>query len=250
MGEEKKNGHVVCQLTKKKRKLHECMPAIILRPKLVNLIKQDYPDFVQEGYIGKDEVKKYRRKYMERLLESERGQITDMEQEVIQSLVEHETLAKNPEEMEKEFTIGQRLADEIAAFGGSWVFIIFFAMVIVAWVTLNTVVLIMRPFDPFPFILLNLFLSSLAAFQAPIIMMSQNRKEARDRLRAENDYKVNLKAEIEIRALHEKIDNLMNKQWERLLEIQQLQLDLMEENERTEEVDVVEVEVDDVPEGK
>lgn len=100
---------------------------------------------------------------------------------------------------------------------------------LIAWIVLNAALLLNRGFDPYPFILLNLILSCLAAIQAPIIMMSQNRAEARDRLRAENDYKVNLKAELEIRHLHEKIDHLLRKQYNRLFEIQQIQIELLEE---------------------
>src|SRR2546429_8207496 len=124
-------------------------------------------------------------------------------------------------------TVGERIADRVASFGGSWRFIGIAIAAIVAWLYMNS-----RPgntFDPFPFILLNLVLSCLAALQAPIIMMSQNRSEARDRLRAENDYKVNLKAELEIRHLHEKIDHLLRKQYNRLFEIQQIQIELLEE---------------------
>ena len=117
----------------------------------------------------------------------------------------------------------------MASFGGSWAFIIIFGSVLLAWIVVNSVVLMRRPFDPYPYILLNLILSCLAAIQAPIIMMSQNRQEARDRLRAEHDYEVNLKAEIEIRQLHVKLDQLINHSWHRLLDIQQVQIDLMEE---------------------
>src|SRR5205823_575225 len=116
-----------------------------------------------------------------------------------------------------------------AEFGGSWKFIIVFGAILLGWIVLNALVLLNRAFDPYPFILLNLILSSLAALQAPIIMMSQNRAEARDRLRGENDYKVNLKAELEIRHLHEKIDHLLRRQYNRLFEIQQIQIELLEE---------------------
>jgi uncharacterized membrane protein len=121
------------------------------------------------------------------------------------------------------------LSDKIAEFGGSWKFIITFGGVIVVWVVLNAVLLLDRGFDPYPFILLNLILSCLAALQAPVIMMSQNRAEARDRLRGENDYKVNLKAELEIRHLHEKMDHLLRRQYNRLFEIQQIQIELLEQ---------------------
>src|SRR5438067_8121985 len=121
------------------------------------------------------------------------------------------------------------MSDRIASFGGSWRFIILFGTVLLVWVVLNGVFLMNHGFDPYPFILLNLILSCLAAVQAPVIMMSQNRAEARDRLRAENDYKVNLKAELEIRHLHEKIDHLLRRQYNRLFEIQQIQIELLEE---------------------
>jgi uncharacterized membrane protein len=117
----------------------------------------------------------------------------------------------------------------VASFGGSWRFILVFAAVMVAWMALNTWLLAQEAFDPFPYILLNLMLSCLAAVQAPVIMMSQNRQEARDRARARNDYLVNLKAELEIRLLHEKLDHLLRHQWERLLEIQEIQIELMNE---------------------
>ena len=142
----------------------------------------------------------------------------------------HETLAQDVEaRVPEEASLGERLADQIADFGGSWTFILLFGGVILVWVLINTIVLLGRAFDPYPFILLNLFLSCLAALQAPVIMMSQNRQEARDRLRSENDYRVNLKAELEIRQLHEKLDHLLQHQWQRLMEIQQIQIELMNE---------------------
>jgi CRP/FNR family cyclic AMP-dependent transcriptional regulator len=118
-------------------------------------------------------------------------------------------VARNPNQIiEEKLTFGQRVADRVASFGGSWNFIGLFALALVAWVILNTIILTSHPFDPFPFILLNLFLSMLAALQAPVIMMSQNRQDAKDRVRSEQDYKVNLKAELEIEELHRKLDEL------------------------------------------
>jgi uncharacterized membrane protein len=117
----------------------------------------------------------------------------------------------------------------MAEFGGSWSFLIVFAGVLTLWIVLNAIVLTVRPFDPYPFILLNLVLSCIAAVQAPVIMMSQKRQEAKDRLRSQNDYKVNLKAELEIRQLHEKLDHLLSHQWERMLEVQELQIELIDE---------------------
>ncbi|MBO0452111.1 hypothetical protein IGK47_002012 [Enterococcus sp. AZ007] len=126
-------------------------------------------------------------------------------------------------------TFGQKVADGIAKFGGSWTFIIIFILVLAAWITLNTFPLFFGPFDKFPYILLNLALSCLAAIQAPIILMSQNRQTERDRVEADNDYEVNIKSEVEIHLLHEKIDYLMDLKWQHLIELQQLQIELLQE---------------------
>ena len=136
------------------------------------------------------------------------------------------------DDVERDFsaarTLSERLSDHLATFGGSWMFIIVFGVVLAVWMALN-VMLGGTAFDPYPFILLNLVLSCLAALQAPVIMMSQRRLEARDRLRAQHDYKVNLKAELEIRQLHDKVDHLIVRQWERLAELQQLQIEIMQD---------------------
>lgn len=126
-------------------------------------------------------------------------------------------------------TAGERIADRVAAFGGSWTFILIFTGTLVAWIALNGVLMVARPFDPFPFILLNLVLSMLAAIQAPIIMMSQNRQAAKDRLSAEHDYEVNMKAELEIEQLHSKLDELRERRWAELVEMQQEQIRLLME---------------------
>ena len=121
-------------------------------------------------------------------------------------------------------TLGQKMADKVAAFGGSWFFILIFSGVLILWIFLNTLVFISHPFDPYPFILLNLVLSSVAALQAPIIMMSQNRKEEKEHKRAENDYLINLKGELEIRMLHQKIDSLLKEEIVELIDIQKKQM--------------------------
>lgn len=130
---------------------------------------------------------------------------------------------------EEQLTFGQRLADKIASFGGSWTFILSFLIILVLWVVLNVVILAPHraAFDPYPFILLNLFLSMLASIQAPIILMSQGRQAIRDRLEAEHDYEVNLKAELEIMGLHEKVDELRETKWTELIEMQQEQIRLL-----------------------
>lgn len=157
-------------------------------------------------------------------------QLGEREKKVARYLAERTHISRNvSQDLSEQLTFGQRLADRVAAFGGSWTFISIFAVVLVIWVLLNSFVLITyrESFDPYPYILLNLFLSMLAAIQAPIILMSQNRHAYKDRLSAEHDYEVNLKAEIEIMALHEKIDLLREKQWGELVSIQQEQLGLL-----------------------
>ncbi|MEO5720401.1 MAG: DUF1003 domain-containing protein [Chthoniobacterales bacterium] len=174
--------------------------------------------------------RQFRTEYVKRALQDELGELSTLDQEVVESLQQHELLSENIEhEFARELTFGERLSDRIAEFGGSWRFLITFGFILLGWITLNAYLLSDRGFDPYPFILLNLILSCLAAIQAPVIMMSQNRAQARDRLQAENDYKVNLKAELEIRHLHEKVDHLLRKQYQRLFEIQQIQIELLEE---------------------
>jgi uncharacterized membrane protein len=143
------------------------------------------------------------------LLDLDEGELKPHEKRVIERAVKRLAVSRNINlEMEETLTFGQRLADRVAAIGGSWAFIIGFALVILAWVALNSLILASGAFDPFPYILLNLFLSMLASIQAPVILMSQNRAAIRDRLMATHDYEVNLKAEIEIAALHEKLDQI------------------------------------------
>ena len=201
-----------------------------VRPSLAEFIKSQRESWNPQQFICFGDLGAFRRDYVKRALEDEIGELTSLDQEVIESLREHEVLSENIEkQFERKLTFGERLSDKIAEFGGSWRFILIFCGILVVWIIINGILLATRAFDPYPFILLNLILSCLAALQAPVIMMSQNRSEARDRLRAENDYKVNLKAELEIRHLHEKIDHLLRKQYNRLFEIQQIQIELLEE---------------------
>jgi len=202
----------------------------LIRPSLLDFIQKKVPDFDPHGFICFNDLGGFRREYVKEVLQDEIGELSALDHEVIDSLQQHEILSENiGKEFEQELTFGERLSDRIASFGGSWTFIMIFGVVLFVWIIFNTIVLATRAFDPYPFILMNLILSCLAALQAPIIMMSQNRAEARDRARAENDYKVNLKAELEIRHLHEKIDHLLRKQYNRLFEIQQIQIELLEE---------------------
>jgi uncharacterized membrane protein len=221
---------LVCQVCKKPKSPHGGMLAELIRPSLLEFIKKRMPGFDSKGFICLDDLGDFRKDYVKEVLEDEIGELSALDQEVIESLQQHEILSSDiSKQFERKLTFGERLSDHIAEFGGSWKFLIMFGATLLIWIAINGVILATRAFDPFPFILLNLILSCLAAVQAPIIMMSQNRAEARDRLRAENDYKVNLKAELEIRHLHEKIDHLLRRQYNRLFEIQQIQIELLEE---------------------
>jgi uncharacterized membrane protein len=222
-----------CQICKKPKKLSEVIPAELVSKPVTDIIKKDYPEFSSDGYICFSDLNHFRALYVKNVLETDKGELTILENQVMKSLEEHEILSKNVNvEFDRKSTLGERLADKLAESAGSWKFIIIFAIVLIIWIAINSVVILWRPFDPYPFILLNLVLSCIAAIQAPIILMSQNREEAKDRLRSEYDYRVNLKAELEIRHLHEKIDHLLLNQWQRLLEIQEIQIDLMEELSR------------------
>lgn len=202
----------------------------LVRPAVAEIIKKRNSEWTTSSMLCTECLNLFRSEYVEDALEDERGELSRLDKEVIQSLKEQETVTENLNlAFEKERTLGQYVADRVAAFGGSWTFIIIFFAVLVLWIAVNSAFFLAKPFDSYPFILLNLVLSCLAAIQAPIIMMSQNRLEARDRLRSEHDYQVNLKAELEIRHLHEKLDVLLKHQWQKLLEVQQIQMDLMKE---------------------
>ncbi|MBN1508889.1 MAG: DUF1003 domain-containing protein [Sedimentisphaerales bacterium] len=225
----------VCSICGKSHPRAELISSTLLRPAIVELIRRDHPQWSPQGAICRTDLNQYRSEYVRKILESEKGELTFLEEEVLTSLQQHEVLATNVEaelEEKEKWTLGERLADHMAAFGGSWVFLVCFGTFMTAWIVMNSIVLWRRPIDPYPFILLNLVLSCLAAVQAPIIMMSQNQQEAKDRLRSQHDYQVNLKAELEIRHLHEKIDHMLSHQWERLVEIQEIQIELLSELER------------------
>ena len=224
----------VCQICNKRALASEMMQGGALRQAIVAEIKKTHPKWKNSGYICNDDLDKYRVQYVQNSLQNEKGELSELEQTVLNSMQEQETLSKNiNNEFDSNLTFGQRVADKVAEFGGSWNFIILFCCFLALWTVGNSYLVFhlfhKNPFDPFPYILLNLLLSGVAGLQAPVIMMSQNRQEAKDRLRSEHDYVVNLKAELEIRNLHEKMDHLLNQQWQRLVEIQEIQTDLMEE---------------------
>lgn len=220
----------LCQICGKKNHTEDLIMAHLVRPVVVNIIKRSYPEWSEDGFICADDLNRFRYEYVRSLVEDEKGELSDLEKEVLESISKHEILSTQvDQEYEAQLTLGQHMSDGIAKFGGSWRFIIFFGCVMTIWIVFNSVALLSKPFDPYPYILLNLILSCLAAIQAPIIMMSQNRQESKDRTRAGHDYQVNLKAELEIRQLHQKLDHLLSNQWERLVEIQEVQLELLSE---------------------
>jgi uncharacterized membrane protein len=231
----KKSDMHLCTICGKSFSSRDLVPGAAVRDVISAEIVRDHPDWSPENFICRPDLTRYRTNYVHALLESEKGELTNLEQEVLHSIRDHELLAKNvDEEFNQRWSFGERLADRIATFGGSWTFLICFGVFLTLWIGINSVVLAVHPPDPYPFILLNLILSCLAAIQAPIIMMSQNRQEAKDRLRSQHDYQANLKAELELRHLHDKIDHLLSHQWDRLAQIQEVQLDLLSEIGRKE----------------
>lgn len=191
-------------------------------------ILQQQPFLTPESSIRFTELLNYRLDYIKQLISKDSASMNQVNQEIIEKIRQDQTITHNVNDaLKKKATIGEKAADSIAKFGGSWPFILLFIFILIVWITLNSINWFIKPFDSYPFILLNLALSCLAAIQAPIIMMSQNRQAARDRAEADNDYRVNLKAELEISLLHDKLDFLMANQLQQLLEFQQLQVELI-----------------------
>ena len=222
----KKDNNLNCVVCKKAFAEAELVSFSAVRSITSDMIKADFPDWSDGGYVCKSDLTAYRAKEVQKIIEEEVGELSDLEKEVLESLQRHELLSSNIEEdLEQDRTFGEKLSDKLASFGGSWRFLILFSLFLMIWITINSLVMFWRPADPYPYILLNLLLSCLAAVQAPIIMMSQNRQEQKDRLRSQHDYQVNLKAELEIRLIHEKLDHLLLKQWQRLMEIQATQIE-------------------------
>ncbi|WP_458789620.1 DUF1003 domain-containing protein [Yoonia sp. MH D7] len=187
------------------------------------MISNYLPNWGPCASICQSDLREMRARYVESIMEVERGELSELDREVIESLAKGDVITQSlSENIVENATFGERAADRVATFGGSLFF----------WIALNITGLLFKVIDPYPFILPNLALSSLAAVQAPVIMMSQRRQETKDRLRSENDYRINLKAELEIRQLHEKTDHQMVHQWNKLAELQQIQIDLLEDTAR------------------
>jgi uncharacterized membrane protein len=221
---------VTCQICGNHRTQNNVVPAGSIPESITDVIRKAYPAWSPEGSICTADLNRFRAQYIREILTKEREELSMLEENIERSMKDHELTAKNVNiEFDRQLSFGDKVSDHLADFAGSWTFIALFSGFLLFWIMLNTLILVYRPFDPFPFILLNLFLSALAAVQAPVIIMSQNRQEERDRMNAEHDYQVNLNAEMEIHQLHRKIDHLLINQGERLLEIQKIQVEFMED---------------------
>jgi uncharacterized membrane protein len=223
----KSNLTFISDISKKEFPLADKVSAKTIRNPILALIENDFPDFDKTKFLAIEELNMYREKYISNYLLVEIGELSNLEAKVINSLSEDKSLVSGVEDELGARTVGQKVADQVAGFGGSWKFIILFGVFIMLWIFANIYILLNKGFDPYPFILLNLILSCLAALQAPVIMMSQNRQEEKDRERAKKDYMINLKSELEIRMLHEKLDHLIMHQQEELIEIQKVQIEMM-----------------------
>jgi len=221
---------IICAISNEKCTLDDAVIFGTIVSGFRKFIKKKHPKIKEKDYICKNVLREIRRQYIEDAILKEKGHITIIDKKVVDSILNQESVVRDSE---REFIEGtgfwDGFADKVAEFVGSWKFIFIFCFFIVVWIILNAYILLYQPLDPYPFILLNLVLSCVAALQAPIIIMSQNRKEEKDRIRSQNDYMVNLKAELEIKGLNEKIDYLLQDEWKKLLEVQRLQLDILEE---------------------
>jgi uncharacterized membrane protein len=218
-----------CPVCREPRRPREIIHGDLVSGPLCKVIQDAHPEWSDQDVICLPCVNHFRARYVADALEAQMGELSSLDEEVVKSLREHELVSENLNvESDSQKTLGQRVADRVAGFGGSWSFILSFAAVLAGWIVLNTAAVVRRPFDPYPYILLNLVLSCVAALQAPVIMMSQNRQAEKDRMQANQDYQINLMAEMEIRDLHDKLDGLRNRQWHELWHLQQRQLQLLE----------------------
>lgn len=218
----------VSGLSQKEFPMSSRVSAHTIRQSLFDFIQKANPEFTRDQFLSTGELNHYREQYISHYFIKEAGELSEAEKTVLESITSKSILTdKVDEEDAGAPTTGQRIADKVASFGGSWTFIISFGIFLFLWIAFNVYWLANSGFDPYPFILLNLILSCLAAMQAPVIMMSQNRQEEKDRDRARKDYMINLKSELEIRVLHEKIDHLIMHQQQELLEIQKVQIEMM-----------------------
>lgn len=217
----------VSAISEKEFPIIDMIKGSMIRKSILDFIQKEHPNFTKNDDLAISELNLFREKYISGFLLKEVDELNLLERKVFDA-VESETTLTNKLDLDtKKNTFGQQLADNVAKFGGSWTFIVSFMIFLMIWIFVNFFIFINKGFDPYPFILLNLILSCIAALQAPVIMMSNNRQEEKDRERAKNDYMINLKSELEIRMLHEKIDHLIMHQEQALIEIQKVQIDMM-----------------------
>ena len=218
----------ISDISGKEFSIDEMVKAKTIRKSIFDFIKKEHNLFDEKAKLSIDELNFYRQRFISEKLVNEVGELNDLKKQVVDSISKSELISDESLKSDtKKDTLGEKIADKVADFGGSWTFILSFVFFLLLWIGINAFIFMNKGFDPYPFILLNLILSCVAALQAPIIMMSQNRQEAKDRERAKNDYMVNLKSELEIRILHEKIDHLIMHQQQELMEIQKVQTELM-----------------------
>ena len=216
--------HFISSISNKEFPESQKVLGSLISPKIVTEIHHEYPGFCDSSLLSVSEYKHYKQKYLQNFLVTDASDISELEKEVIESIGNRSVLSSKETIIDSNTTFAQRLSDKVASFGGSWKFIILFGVILFLWILFNTLSPHRDEFDPYPFILMNLILSCIAALQAPIIMMSQNRQEEKDRERAKQDYMINLKSELEIRLLHEKIDHLIMDQQQELIKLQQIQI--------------------------
>lgn len=220
----------ICQVCEREFSLNDLYPNSLIRNSVLRVAKQHYPKINEEGFVCFQDLRRISALHSEVLLKQEKGALSVLEQEVIESLKDQDLLSENVnEEFEEKLTFGQKLSDKLATFGGSWTFLIIFGVVVFIWTSINSLQLFDRRFDPYPYILLNLVLSCVAAIQAPVIMMSQNRQAAKDRLQMEHDYLVNLKAELQVRQLNTRMELFMRHHWQKMHEIIRLQEEMIQD---------------------
>lgn len=222
---------VICQICKKEKSIKDVTPGDIIRISMVSMIKKAYPDFDNNGFICKNDLNSIRAKYVEGLFDKESGELSDIEKQVVENIKDQEIITKSLHDQSNESSSKwDVVSDKIATFGGSWKFIVFLFAFLAAWMILNAVLYSSgKAWDSYPYVFLNFILACIASIQAPIIIMSQNKQEKRDRIRSDSEYQINLKSEIGIRNLNEKMDHMLFKQWEKNKEIQTLMLEIMQD---------------------
>lgn len=225
----KKNSNKICQICEKELPDKDLFPIGLIRSTVLNLASKKHNGLNNGGFVCYPDLRKINTAYFSELIKKGKGELSGLEKEVLHSLEQHELFSENiNKEYEENLSFGERIADKVSRFGGSWTFIILFLLIIVIWICVNSFIFFQRPFDPYPFILLNLALSSLAAVQAPIILMSQNRQAVKDRLSIENDYQVNLKAELLVRQINTRLELFMKYQWQKMQEMALLQEEILQ----------------------